>query len=389
MNALFNFIAIPFGYVMQFCYWLSQGSYILALLIFAFFMEILMLLIFGIKQQKNSIKAASLRPKEMAIRKKYAGRNDQPTQQKMMMEIQEMQKSEGYSPFSGCLQMLIQLPVLMALYNIVYNPFKFISGLSNETIQALIDKTAEIKGVEASALSNISIDRTINLINEIKTNGIGAYLGIAEFAEKIPTVEDLPNMTVFGIDLGGTPSFDNLSWLLAIPVLTFVTYFLSSKLTRKFMYQPSQGATDQQAACSNNMMDFTMPLMSVFFTFVVPGAIGVYWIFRSILGTLKQFILSKVMPVPTFTEEDYKQAEKEYFHKNGNKLPKKERDPNKPKVRSLHHIDDEDYENYDAQKKAVGTPKEEGDVISEEETKGKFGIEKAAVKKDDRKNDTK
>ena len=130
---LFDIIALPFGYVMQFCYWVAQGNYILSLLLFSFIMEILMLP-FAIKQQKNSIKAASLRPKEMAIRKKYGGHTDQPTQQKMMMEIQEMQKKEGYSPFGGCLQLLIQFPILIALYNIVYNPLKYISGFSKENI---------------------------------------------------------------------------------------------------------------------------------------------------------------------------------------------------------------------------------------------------------------
>ena len=94
MNSIFNIIAIPFGYVMQFCYWVAQENYIFALLLFAFVIEIFMLP-FAIKQQKNSINAARLRPKEMAIRKKYAGRNDQPTQQKMLQEIQEMLQKEG------------------------------------------------------------------------------------------------------------------------------------------------------------------------------------------------------------------------------------------------------------------------------------------------------
>ena len=80
-------------------------SYILALLIFAIIVEIL-LLPFGIRQQKNSIKQAKLRPKEMAIRKKYAGRNDQPTQQKITQEIQELYTNEGYNPMGGCLPLL-------------------------------------------------------------------------------------------------------------------------------------------------------------------------------------------------------------------------------------------------------------------------------------------
>ena len=89
-------------------------------------------------------------------------------------------------------------------------------------------------------------------------------------------------------------------------------------------------------------MDITMPLMSVWMTFIVPAAVGVYWIFKSILGVVKQFIMSKAMPLPTFTEEDYKEAEKEIL---GKQQPKKiVKSANAGKVRSLHHIDDEDYD---------------------------------------------
>ena len=387
MSSLFNIIAIPFGYVMRLCYWVAQENYIVALLLFSFIIEIFMIP-FAVMQQKNSINAARLRPKEMAIRKKYAGRNDQPTQEKMRQEILEMQQKEGYSPFSGCLPMLIQIPIILSLYNIVYNPFKHITGLSAEAIQQIINRTAELKGVEPSALSGITADRTINLIKEIRDLGVEAYSDIAEFVEKIPTLESLPNTSVLGLDLGLTPSFDTISWLLLIPVLTFVTYFFSSKLTRKFVYQPSQGATDQQTACSNKMMDFTMPLMSVFFTFAVPGAIGVYWIFRSMLGTVKQFVMSKAMPLPKFTEEDYKEAERALMGK-GNKPVKKERDPNKPKVRSLHHIDDDDCESYEESKKAVADIEAQRERQQAKETSEKLAIEQAPIKKDDRKKDNK
>ena len=89
-----------------------------------------------------------------------------------------------------------------------------------------------------------------------------------------------------------------------------------------------------------------MPLMSTFFSFMVPGAVGVYWVFRSIISTVKQFIMSKVMPLPKFTEEDYKEAEREL----NSKRPQRKRknadnlDPDRERPRSLHHIDDDDEE---------------------------------------------
>jgi YidC/Oxa1 family membrane protein insertase len=92
------------------------------------------------------------------------------------------------------------------------------------------------------------------------------------------------------------------------------------------------------------MMEFYMPVVSTVFCFMVPGAIGIYWVFRSVIATLKQFIMSKVMPLPKFTEEDYKAAEKELGAAKPQRKRKntEELDPNRERPRSLHHIDDED-----------------------------------------------
>ena len=350
MNAIFDIIAIPFGYVMQFCYWLTQENYMLALLVFSFFVELVMIPL-AIKQQKNSIKAASLKPKEMAIRKKYAGREDQPTLQKMNQEIMEMQQKEGYNPFGGCLPLLIQMPLVIALYNIVTNPLKYILNFSNDSINAIAEVIKNTGLTEEAAKlidQDIRSNKTIGIINYIKELGVEAFSSVDGFSDKIATVEDLPNMSLFGVNLGATPSFDGNNWiLLAIPVLTFVVYFLTMKLSRRFTYQPSTASSDnndRQLACSNKIMEYSMPIVSASFTFMVPAAVGIYWIFRSLLSTLKQFIVSKLMPLPVFTEEDYKAAEAEFKAKNKPKKAKKERDPNKPKVRSLHHIDDDDYD---------------------------------------------
>ena len=81
-----DFITVPIGWLLKFFSTVCGNSYILAILLFSIVMEILMALIFGIKQQKNSIKQARLRPKEMAIRNKYKGRDDKPTQQKMTQD---------------------------------------------------------------------------------------------------------------------------------------------------------------------------------------------------------------------------------------------------------------------------------------------------------------
>ena len=348
------------GYVLKWCNALLGNQYILALFAFAVIIEIL-LLPFGIKQQKNSIRQARLKPKEMAIRKKYAGRDDKQTQQMLSQEIQEMYQKENVSPLAGCLPLLIQFPIIIALYNIVLDPLKYICGLSVDAINQLLTIVKTFPEY-AESLKNATATRTIELMGAVEKimqeHGAEVFAGVEGFSEAVPSVDALPQLSLFGgaIDLAQIPSFWPLTWLTLVPILTFVVYFLSMKITRKLTFQPSTGANDQAMGCSNKMMDFTMPLMSVFIAFSVPAAIGVYWIFKSIIGSIKQFILHKAMPLPKFTEEDYKAAEREVGVRGKGKEKKQARSEgengNAPvqksaragAVRSLHRIDDEDFE---------------------------------------------
>ncbi|MBP5288997.1 MAG: membrane protein insertase YidC, partial [Clostridia bacterium] len=126
-STIFNVIRVPFGWLIrQFYSW--TGSYLVAIILFAIVLKIV-LFPFGIKQQKNSQKQAKLRPKENVIRKKYAGRNDRATQMKMNQEIQELYKKENFSPFSGCLPMLLQMLILLAVYAVVRSPLTFSASL--------------------------------------------------------------------------------------------------------------------------------------------------------------------------------------------------------------------------------------------------------------------
>lgn len=347
-SGLFDSIQRGIGYFLN---WLTTylgfGSYIVGICIFAILVEALMTP-FAIKQQKNSIKQAKLRPKEMAIRKKYAGRNDQVTMQKVQKEIQEMYAKENFSPYSGCLPLLVQFPIIIILYNIIINPLVYVLGQSAGVSSAMSLFYSAPRAAGGLGHAAVSAKSTIELLSG---GGIGQYEGIANFGlfsngdkvwESIQSIKALPNFNIGPFDFGLAPSFQRFDILLLVPVLTFVVYFFSMKLTRKFSGQaPAAGATDRQTACSNTMMDIMMPAMSAIFTFMVPGIIGVYWMFRSVIGILKSFIMSKVMPLPTFTEADYKAAEKEMAGKTPKKVQKSERAGT---VRSLHHIDDEDFE---------------------------------------------
>jgi len=383
--------------------YLGFGSYVLGICIFAIVIEVLMLP-FSIKQQKNSIKQAKLRPKEMAIKNKYKGRNDQPTMQKMQTEIQELYQRENFSPYSGCLPLLIQMPIVMALYYIVIDPLHYVLGQGTNVTAALTNFATASPAAGGLGMSLASNRGTIELLSLLKGNGENIIDALANFQyysfsdEAITSLDRavgmIPNFNIGALNFGLAPNFGNLGggyWvLLLVPVLTFVTYFLSSKINRKFMYQPAtnDGIDARQQACSNSMMDITMPAMSAFFTMAVPAVIGVYWAFRSWIGLLKSFIMSRIMPLPRFTEEDYKAAEKEMAGKTKKKNNKTKSSGEVRAVRSLHYIDDEDFEDTRERglaRKAAIEEKEKQEKAEAAERAQKLPFGKIALKKDDRK----
>ena len=330
--------------------WLTMivgGNYVLGMCVFALLIELVMLPL-AIKQQKNSIKQASLQPKERAIRKKYAGRDDKATQQKVTTEIQEMYQKEGFSPASGCLPMLIQFPVIIILYRVVIDPIVYMMKLSSGLSTALYTFVNTSEAAGGLGLTVSSSRGTIEIASLIREYGQSFFDKLSNFAyfsngaEMAGALEKAtwPNFGLFGLNTGLVPSITDPSWLLIIPVLTFAVYFASMKLNRKLSYQPA--TTDQATGCSNTVMDISMPAMSTFICFMVPGALGIYWMVKSIFSTVVRFVLSKAMPLPEFTEEDYKAAEKEIL--KGKPVAGPRVSSSGKVIRSLHHIDDEDFE---------------------------------------------
>lgn len=328
-----DFIYIPFGYVMRFFSSITNNNYVLAILLFAVVMKIV-LLPFSIKQQKNQIKGAALRPKMMAIEKKYAGRTDKATMQKKQNELMELQQKEGYSPLSGCLPLLIQLPIIMALYSIIRNPLSYVCRFATETVTALAEKVNALS--ETVVFENVAKVDQIALISKIKELGYEAFAEIEGFS-----TEFIPNFNLFSIDISATPTVK--SWLVLVPILVFVSQFFTMKLTRKLNPVAQMTATTQEAQMSNKIMDLMMPLMTLWMAFNFSATIGIYWIYQSVIGVIQMIILARLMPIPQPTDEEIRQAEKEMKAKQQQKKTA-ERDPNKPKVRSLHHIDDDDDE---------------------------------------------
>lgn len=328
---MFDWIASIFKYPMQWFYSFT-GSYVISLILFALLVRILFLPM-SIHQQKLQIKGAKLRPRIAIIEKKYEGLKDPESRQKMQQEIMELQQKEGYSPFSGCLPLLLQLPVIMGLYQIIRKPLTFLMDVSNDTITAMINSVSSAFGEKYAGLNFGGLmEDQITLIRIINENSF-------QFPAELGAPSTYPDLSFFGLfDMGQTPALFN--WLLLIPVLTFVLAYFSMKLTRKLNPAPTSTAS-ADAAASNKIMEISMPLMSAFFTFMVPGAVGFYWLIGYVFSMLQTVILAKVMPLPTFTEEEIRQYEKEM---KASKAISRQNAAQQAKLRSRHHIDDDDYE---------------------------------------------
>ena len=327
-----DILNVPFGWLLNLSNKIT-GNYVFALLVFALIIK-LILLPFGIMQHKNSLKQASLRPREAAIIKKYAGRTDRVTQQKKQEEIQRLYQSENYSQFAGCLPMLLQLPIIISIFNVIKNPLRYLCGLSKDVVNRIIERAKELTG-------NQTID-AIGAMNKLKEDR-SLFSGIEGLAAEELNSLKIPDFGFFGIDLSQTPRF-GMDILILIPLLTFVVVFLSTKLTKKLSYQsPQMSQNTPNVQMSMGLMELVMPLMSTFITFGVPAAIGIYWIYQNLLGVLQQYIMVKSKPFPVFTVEDYKEAERLMAGKSNKKKKKINKDPDRPRVRSLHHIDDDEY----------------------------------------------
>jgi YidC/Oxa1 family membrane protein insertase len=340
---------------------------------------------FGIKQQKNQINMAKLAPKIELIRAKYKGRTDQRTMQKQQEEIMALQQKEGYSPLSGCLPLLLQLPLIILIYGVIKSPISYIAtndGTSVERYNEIIEDgvTDEERDEYSGLVSKLSVyyPGKIVEVKEITKEDIAfaSYRSfIGEPDDKIKKADDIdqialvnkimsdmkvdattfdkldalginaesiPDFELFGVNLAENPSFTNFSILVLIPFLAAAFTYLSMWITRKLNANPAQTQVqDPQAQASMKIMDLVMPLMTLWIAFSFSGMLGLYWIYQSVFGVVQTLIFAKAMPMPKYTEEELKAMKKaQKAAEKAQRAALKEG----PKVRSLHNIDEDDYD---------------------------------------------
>ncbi len=411
LSQLFDIIRIPFGWLIQWFYSFT-GSYLVAILAFSVILKIV-LFPFGIKQQKNSQKQAALRPKENVIRKKYAGRTDRATQLKMNTEIQEMYQKENFSPLAGCLPMILQMLVLLAVYAVVRMPLTYTAGLPKDTVNEIQSTVAEMVYEEDADLpeekrkissilnvNNKHDDKAFEKALEDKKYQYNSEIVVINYIKNHPdafekafskrvegedisvkeVMKSIPELEVFkGFDIGTTPSFDlfkeksvGKKLLLIVPVLTLVTSYFGQALTRKFTYQPEQSA---EMKSQMRMMNIFMPLFSLYISFMVPAAVGIYWMMSNVLSPVQQIALSKMFPIKEITPEEMKEAERLYGGKQKKKKGNTATANTGKKKKSLVYDDDDEYE-------SVSTVPEKKVLTEKKENNEKNVVDKAPLKKD-------
>ncbi|MBO4343990.1 MAG: YidC/Oxa1 family membrane protein insertase, partial [Clostridia bacterium] len=171
------------------------------------------------------------------------------------------------------------------------NSFGMRANYDINIIKAITDMGTSVK---PAIIDNINAGLSSANITSVNANGL------------ISQISDLTNhFTVAGIDLTVNPTLAFNIYII-IPILTFVFAFFSTKIIRKFTYQTQQAKETQSSMA---MMDWTMPLLSVWISFSLPSAIAIYWMLQNILSAVQQIVLYKMYPIPPVTDEELKEAE--------------------------------------------------------------------------------
>lgn len=303
----------------------------LAIILFTIIVNLLMMPL-TIKQQKFSKLSAKMNPEIQAIQAKYKNKKDNDSMMAQNQEVQAVYAKYGVSPTGSCMYLLIQMPILFALYKVIYAMPAYV-GKIGDTFRVLADRIVSVDG--ASFLQNSGIDsvsKVVSMYGQSMLKDGGMQNGIIDVLNKLSSTDmaaiaqhyDLSGLTYqgqlilsndttrglidtynnfFGLNMANTPQhiLQNAmaigSWALiigalAIPVLSAVTQWISVKLMPQ---QDSSGGNEQAAAMASSMkmMNMFMPLMSAWFCFTFPAGIGLYWIAGNVVRGVQQVLINR------------------------------------------------------------------------------------------------
>lgn len=298
-------IAQALGYVINIIYngltAIGIQNVAISIILFTIFIQVLMIPL-KYKSQKFQRLSSLVQPEITSIREKYKGKKDQRSVQLMQQETNEVYKKYGASPTGGCLPMLIQMPILFALYDVIRNIPSYVAPVHSMYLQ-VADKLANETGIEV--LKNIKEVSTVKLAVDNKESIID-YLysfNITDWSALLEKIKDIPanlveSITHVGRTFGDVLISDTpwsliknnnyIHWIWILPILVYITSWLSMKSAQsKNQPQNAPGANQLKT------MSMVMPIMSVIFSIALPVGLGIYWIINSLLMTIQQISMNK------------------------------------------------------------------------------------------------
>lgn len=329
----FGPVADILGYIMDMLFRFTQQFGILniglCIILFTLIIKILMFPL-TIKQQKFTKLNAIMQPEIMAIQKKYKGKTDQQSMMKMNAETKAVYEKYGTSMTGGCLQLLIQLPILFALYRVIYNIPGYVSSVK-DYFQTVVDAIGGMDAVSTitqfAADNNISLstltnrsgeltntDQIIDILYKFTPDQWDKFQAVFAGNDAVTNViaelshEIIEMNTFLGMNLATNPwngGHISIAWL--IPILAGLTQWYSTKLMTN---TSSKMSDDAPGAAMMKQMNITMPLMSVFFCFTFPIGIGIYWIAQSVFTVCQQWIVNTYLNKIDMDEMIKKNVEK-------------------------------------------------------------------------------
>lgn len=288
-----NMLGVPLGWIMKLCYELIH-NYGLAIIVFTLLTKVILLPV-SLLVQKNSIKMIKMKPELDALKFRYVDDKD------ALIDAQsELYKREKYSPFAGTIPLLIQLPLIFGLIDVVYRPMKHILRFPQTVIDAFVSKTAELMGTTELGSSPELVAMRLAALQENRDaflsleNNVLAGLDVAGIMEEMASI----NMNFLGFDLSAIPTL-GLNYLVWIPVLAGLSALIMCVIQNKInVLQIEQSAASQWG------MTAFMIAFSSYFAFLVPTAIGIYWIFGNLFSIPVMYLVNVIYSPKKYIDYD-------------------------------------------------------------------------------------
>ena len=307
-------IATVLGYVMNILFRFTSSFGVfnvgLCIILFTIVMKTLMIPL-TIKQQKTTKLMSVMNPEIQAIQKKYKGKSDQESMQRQNVEIQAVYEKYGTSMTGGCLPLLIQMPILLALYRVIYNIPAYVPSVRvyfDNVVTPLMgqadyaQKLQEITNIATACGGKLdkfdftNANRLVDMLYKFSTSQWGElqalFPAISDVIGQNAAVVERMN-TFLGLNMAEAPGWvPSFAWI--IPVLAAVSQWFSTKLMSG--NQPSTSAdAENPMAQSMKTMTTTMPLFSAFICITMPAGLGIYWIATSVVTIIQQLIVNAYM----------------------------------------------------------------------------------------------